>query len=128
MGNTGVAVRETTARPGGSPHAVPADRSSGARMRTLIEVLALVVIAVLLIAGPLVSRSRAHASQEMSEMRTEAGDSLWAIARDHPIEGLSTLQTVDVIARTNGLDSANVSTGRTLSVPTSAMHTAVASN
>lgn len=128
MDNTGVVVRETAARRVRSPHSVRADRTSDTRMRTLMEVLALVVIAALLIAGPLVSRSQAHAGREMSEVRTEAGDSLWAIARAHPIEGLTTLQTVDVIARTNGLDSTNVSTGRTLSVPKAAMDMAIASN
>lgn len=48
-----------------------------------------------------------------------SGDSLWGIAEEHGIEGLSTDQVVDFIESRNSLDSATIHVGQTIEVPAS---------
>lgn len=47
----------------------------------------------------------------------ESGDSLWALASAHPMAGLDTAQTVDMIARINSLESARLTVGAELLLP-----------
>lgn len=46
-----------------------------------------------------------------------AGDSLWTIAQKHPVEGLGTLETVELIRDANALGGSAVHTGQMLRVP-----------
>lgn len=50
-------------------------------------------------------------------VRVEAGDTLWSIASAHPVPGLRTEQTVDLIRRTNGMEGSVVYVGQLLDVP-----------
>jgi LysM repeat protein len=53
-------------------------------------------------------------------MQVQAGDTLWSIARAHPIAGLSTEQTAEAIARDNRLTVGALTAGQALLVPASA--------
>ena len=54
-----------------------------------------------------------------TRVRVERGDTLWAIAKQHRVSGLSTEQTADLIARLNNLDAPALVAGRELKVPVS---------
>ena len=46
------------------------------------------------------------------------GDSLWSLAQEHPIDGLSTQETSDMIRSVNHLDRGSLDAGAVLKVPT----------
>ena len=79
-------------------------------------ILALLVVA-LLTAVWLGSSSGRCQSLETSSLRIEAGDTLWSIATAHPVPGLSTAQTAELLTDINGLDGAMLAAGSTVQVP-----------
>lgn len=47
----------------------------------------------------------------------QSGDSLWSLAQEHPIEGLSTQETSDMIRNVNHLEHGSLAAGAHLKVP-----------
>ncbi len=91
--------------------------STRVALSTAVEVAALVVIATLLVVGALTTGPGSRAAVETTRVRAEAGDSLWVIARAHPVAGQTTAETVELIVTLNGLDSPLVPAGGALAVP-----------
>jgi len=54
------------------------------------------------------------------------GDTLWSLARAHPVPGLSTAQTVDLIRAINGRTDAAIQAGEVLLIPGNTSHGVVA--
>lgn len=50
-------------------------------------------------------------------VRVQSGDSLWSLAQEHPIEGLSTQETSDMIRNVNHLEHVSLDAGAHLKVP-----------
>ena len=50
-------------------------------------------------------------------VRVQSGDSLWSLAQEHPIEGLSTRETSDMIRDVNHLEHGSLDAGAHLKVP-----------
>lgn len=50
-------------------------------------------------------------------IRVQSGDSLWSLAQEHPIEGLSTQETSDMIRDVNHLEHGSLDAGAHLKVP-----------
>ena len=50
-------------------------------------------------------------------VRVQPGDSLWSLAQEHPIEGLSTQETSDMIRDVNHLEHGSLDAGAHLKVP-----------
>ena len=50
-------------------------------------------------------------------VRVQSGDSLWSLAQEHPIEGLSTQETSDMIRNVNHLEHGSLDAGVHLIVP-----------
>lgn len=50
-------------------------------------------------------------------VRVQSGDSLWSLAQEHPIEGLSTQETSDIIRDVNHLEHGSLDAGAHLKVP-----------
>lgn len=50
-------------------------------------------------------------------VRVQSGDSLWSLAQEHPIEGLSTQETSDMIRNVNHLEHGSLDAGSHLKVP-----------
>ena len=50
-------------------------------------------------------------------VRVQSGDSLWSLAQEHPIEGLSTQETSDMIRSVNHLERGSLDAGAHLKVP-----------
>jgi Tfp pilus assembly protein FimV len=104
----------------------PAARADS-RTATL-EVVALVIIAILLVAGILLSRSASVAAPDLSQrLKVRSGDSLWAVASSHPVDGLSTTQVVDLLAEANGLRGQALIPGEIILVPTTDLDSRLAS-
>ena len=62
-----------------------------------------------------------------TSVSVEPNASLWTLASAHPVEGLSTPETVQLIAQENGLATGMLQVGDTLLVPaTSSCATALA--
>lgn len=51
-------------------------------------------------------------------VRVQSGDSLWSLAQEHPIDGLSTQETSDMIRSVNHLERGSLDAGAVLKVPT----------
>ena len=84
---------------------------------TNLEVAVLILILIALVGGVIATGTHPPVAASRQQVRAEHGDTLWSIARSHPIPGQTTAQTADSIAQLNGLRSAHVQAGQTLSVP-----------
>ncbi len=90
------------------------------RARTVsgrLEVIVLIVIAVLLILGAVVTSPRTEPAPSLTALKVTAGDSLWTLAARHPIDGLTTAQVSEILMRANHLDAPLVTPGQTILVP-----------
>ncbi len=99
-------------------------RSPGQRaISTLItcEWGAVLVVAAALVATLLwLAAGASPGSVPTHPVRVEAGDSLWRIATAHPVAGLTTEQTVELIRQANGIDGSTLHAGQLLHVPDAA--------
>ena len=50
-------------------------------------------------------------------VRVHTGDSLWSLAEEHPVEGLTTQETSDMIRSANHLERGSLDAGAVLKVP-----------
>lgn len=89
--------------------------------KTLVIVFALAGIMIACLFGTLIAGQRAYdtglASQQRAELVVASGDTLWSIASEHAIEGLSTQDTVSVLREWNDLSTSSLTPGTTLVVP-----------
>lgn len=95
-----------------------------------IEIAVVVLAAVTLVACALISTGRQGSvpSVESITVRVSESDTLWEIAQNHPVGGLSTAQTVALIRDLNHMSTSAIVAGETLRVPSDpAVGTAMAS-
>lgn len=94
-------------------------RASGtSKMQQAAEYTIAMAAVALLIVGALLSGHSATPKFETHSIKVKAGDTLWSVARSHPIPGLGTAQTVEAIADLNGVTEGDIQAGSTLIVPT----------
>ena len=104
------------------PSATPAPKPSLART-IVCSVILMLLLGLFLCAGWVSSAGRAEARQasidatRFETIEVKAGDSLWDIAEDHAIEGLTIQEISDVIRDRNQLDSALLHPGMEIEVP-----------
>ena len=84
---------------------------------TEIAVLALIGVALCAAAVSPAIRGPRPGPASYASVTVDDRDTLWNIAADHPVDGLSTADTVAVIREVNGLDSAVIHPGQVLTVP-----------
>lgn len=77
----------------------------------------LLVLVAALAACALASRAPSGDAEHTAVIRVEAGESLWSLAKAHPVAGLSTAQTVQLIADLNSLDERTLWVGSSIRVP-----------
>ena len=82
-----------------------------------VETIVLLIIAALLIVGAASAGRTQNRPSSWSEVRVQAGDSLWTLAVAHPVEGLTTAQVADLLAGDNRLRGADIVPGDTILVP-----------
>lgn len=79
--------------------------------------VALLLCAVVAIAASLLIQPEKPRPEGWSAITVGEADSLWSLAEVNPVPGLSTAETVDLIAATNHLPSTVVMAGQTVCVP-----------
>lgn len=91
-------------------------RALGRDVRRAETVMCLFAV-LLVVASVVFSASHTPSHVATRTVRIDAGDTLWSIAQAHPVKGLSTAETVELITRINGLPSAKLRTGGEVMVP-----------
>lgn len=61
------------------------------------------------------AKPSAHVSTE--SIRVQPADTLWGIALEHPVDGLSTAETVQLIRSLNGFETSSLRVGDVVAVP-----------
>jgi hypothetical protein len=80
--------------------------------------LALVVASVFMFAyGDAIRRDSAVSRTDFEEITVSAGDSLWTISENRPIDGISISEEVFELKKLNGLDTSEITAGQKLMVP-----------
>ncbi len=93
-------------------------RASRTAHRTRAIELAVVAVAIVATFVALtLTRPVDPGDVETTTRLVEQGDTLWALAQSHPVEGLSTEQTAGLIASLNGLESSTLHAGSAIKVP-----------
>lgn len=109
------------ARTGTRRHRRPAGAGSATGVSqtrlSSLELVALLVIVTLMVVGVLSSRSQAPHTDAMHVVQVQSGETLWSVAKTHPVDGFTTAQTSEAIARLNNLPSSTLTAGQTLLVP-----------
>jgi hypothetical protein len=79
------------------------------------------IIALLLVVG-LVSTSgrEAPVTSGSQSLKVHGGDTLWTLASQHPVKGMSTAEVVDMLAQSNGLAGYSLAPGQVITVPSDA--------
>jgi len=90
---------------------------AGPRLTAWAEIAALLFIAGALVLATVVTSGRAAANVPSEQVRVESGQTLWTLAAQHPIAGLTTEQTAELIANTNRLGVGKVTAGSTIKIP-----------
>lgn len=99
----------------------PKPATMGHVIAAVLGIAAIAVLGIALVSGTAALRADAYAdaaaSVARSELRVAGGESLWSIAAEHPVAGLDTARTVELIRAWNGLSSGTLVTGQELTVP-----------
>lgn len=87
-----------------------------------IVALAVALTLFFVLAASIFSARHAAYAESVSNVtyetvRVQSGDSLWSLAQEHPIEGLSTQETSDMIRNVNHLEHGSLDAGVHLKVP-----------
>lgn len=83
---------------------------------------ALALLGFLLLVGglPTARELAAVPTAAATSVRVAPNDTLWSIAKAHPVHGLDTAETVERIVMMNDLEGADLQPGTTLSIPSEA--------
>jgi hypothetical protein len=81
------------------------------------EIAALVLITVALIAATIMTSNHTRASVSSERVRVERGQTLWQLAVEHPVAGLTTEQTAQLISSVNHIADGQVAAGKTIDIP-----------
>lgn len=89
---------------------------------SMIVALAVALTLFFVLATSIFSARHAAYAESVSNVtyetvRVQSGDSLWSLAQEHPIEGLSTQETSDMIRDVNHLEHGSLDAGAHLKVP-----------
>ena len=89
--------------------------------RVALKVPTIVAVAVVFATSVFSARHAAYAESVSNvtyeTIRVRPGDSLWSLAEEYPIEGLSTQETSDMIRNVNHLEHGSLAAGAHLKVP-----------
>lgn len=84
----------------------------------VLEWAVLVVVAATLLSLPFLHRQAVAVEPRLTQpVKVSAGDTVWSLAVDHPMPGLTTRQTAEMIAECNGLDDHVLLVGQLVRVP-----------
>ena len=102
-------------------HAVAAPTPVALKVSTIVAVAVALTLFFVLATSVFSARHAAYAESVSNvtyeTIRVQPGDSLWSLAEEYPIEGLSTQETSDMIRNINHLEHGSLATGAYLKVP-----------
>ena len=75
------------------------------------------MVVILLFAAAWFSGRSALPRTDTTSIRVEQGDTLWSLAERHQVDGMTTAQTVELLAQLNQIDDATIRVGDVLDVP-----------
>lgn len=109
-------------KPSRSQRVVTASAPAALKASTIVALAVALTIFFVLATSIFSARHAAYAESASNvtyeTVRVQSGDSLWSLAQEHPIEGLSTQETSDMIRNVNHLEHGSLDAGAHLKVPT----------
>lgn len=110
-----------TVKPARNQQAVAAPGRVALKVPTIVAVAVALTLFFVLATSVFSARHAAHAESVSNvtyeTIRVQSGDSLWSLAEEYPIEGLSTQETSDMIRNVNHLEHGSLAAGAHLKVP-----------
>lgn len=108
-------------KPSRSQRVATASASVALKASTIVALAVALTLFFVLAASIFNARHAAYAESVSNvtyeTVRVQPGDSLWSLAQEHPIEGLSTQETSDMIRNVNHLERGSLDAGAHLKVP-----------
>lgn len=102
-------------------HAVAAPTPVALKVSTIVAVAVALTLFFVLATSVFSARHAAYAESVSNvtyeTIRVQPGDSLWSLAEEYPIEGLTTQETSDMIRNVNHLEHGSLAAGAYLKVP-----------
>jgi mannitol-specific phosphotransferase system IIBC component len=102
-------------------YAVAAPTPAALKVSTIVAVAVALTLFFVLATSVFSARHAAYAESVSNvtyeTIRVQPGDSLWSLAEEYPIEGLSTQETSDMIRNVNHLEHGSLAAGAHLKVP-----------
>lgn len=102
-------------------HAVAAPTPVALKVSTIVAVAVALTLFFVLATSVFSARHAAYAESVSNvtyeTIRVQPGDSLWSLAEEYPIEGLSTQETSDMIRNVNHLEHGSLAASAYLKVP-----------
>ena len=109
-------------RPNRAQHTAVASAPVALKASTIVAVAVAFTLFFVLATSVFSARRAAFADSVANvtyeTVRVQSGDSLWSLAQEHPIDGLSTQETSDMIRSVNHLERGSLDAGAVLKVPT----------
>lgn len=110
-----------TVKPACNQQAVAAPGRVALKVPTIVAVAVALTLFFVLATSVFSARHAAYAESVSNvtyeTIRVQSGDSLWSLAEEYPIEGLSTQETSDMIRNVNHLEHGSLAAGAHLKVP-----------
>lgn len=110
-----------TVKPARNQQAVAAPGRVALKVPTIVAVAVALTLFFVLATSVFSARHAAYAESVSNvtyeTIRVQSGDSLWSLAEEYPIEGLSTQETSDMIRNVNHLEHSSLAAGAHLKVP-----------
>lgn len=110
-----------TVKPARNQRAVVAPARVALKVPTIVAVAVALTLFFVLATSVFSARHAAYAESVSNvtyeNIRVQPGDSLWSLAEEYPIEGLSTQETSDIIRNVNHLEHGSLAAGAHLKVP-----------
>lgn len=108
-------------KPARNQQAVAAPARVALKVPTIVAVAVALTLFFVLATSVFSARHAAYAESVSNvtyeTIRVQPGDSLWSLAEEYPIEGLSTQETSDMIRNVNHLEHGSLAAGAHLKVP-----------
>lgn len=110
-----------TVKPARNQQAVAAPGRVALKVPTIVAVAVALTLFFVLATSVFSARHAAYAESVSNvtyeTIRVQSGDSLWSLAEEYPIEGLSTQEASDMIRNVNHLEHGSLAAGAHLKVP-----------
>lgn len=110
-----------TVKPARNQQAVAAPGRVALKVPTIVAVAVALTLFFVLATSVFSARHAAYAESVSNvtyeTIRVQSGDSLWSLAEEYPIEGLSTQETSDMIRNVNHLEHGSLAASAHLKVP-----------